>query len=276
MHVFCVYFFCSMYFWHNTQCLCDYTFSYMYFWCMFVCAYTSCHVLWWPLIFRKRALWLEALLRKETCNLRHLMHLCHPEPLGEECVCGYIFTHVHKCTYIFTRKCGQKFTHQCDYVFTHNCGYIFTHKCCYIFTQKCDYVFTYKCGYIFTNKCGYIFTNVHEYFLGLPLGGEWLCGYIFIDVHTCMYVCAYISCHVLWWRLIFRKRALWLVALLRKETCYLRHPIHHVLWWPFGQVCTMLNCDEIFIHVHKYMFVCVCVSRHVRSSPLGQLWGGYD
>jgi len=34
----------------------------------------------WEIIFRKRALQLVALLRKETCNLRHPMHLRHPAP----------------------------------------------------------------------------------------------------------------------------------------------------------------------------------------------------
>ena len=31
-------------------------------------------------IFRKRAVQLVALLRKETCNLRHPMHFRHPIP----------------------------------------------------------------------------------------------------------------------------------------------------------------------------------------------------
>jgi len=43
-------------------------------------------------IFRKRALYLMALLRKETCNLRHPMHLRHPVQMISQ---GY-----------FPRSCG--------------------------------------------------------------------------------------------------------------------------------------------------------------------------
>jgi len=65
-------------------------------------------------IFRERALYLVALLRKMTCNLRQPMHLRHPvqgDAYGV-CACDVLKTHL-------TRHMGTMFRRPCHVSKTH-------------------------------------------------------------------------------------------------------------------------------------------------------------
>jgi len=78
---------------------------------------------------------------------------------------------------------------------------------------------------------------------------------------------------------IFRKRALWLVALLRKETCdswhpmHLRHPICHIMdplspWFLEGPYIYVYTYIYIYIYMYVYSVRAIEVSRCRLDAPL--------
>ena len=91
--------------------------------------------------FRKRALSTAALLRKETCNLRHPMHLRHPV------LCVWVYIHTHNASrevyihrLLMYRACGYVFLCVCGYLYC-VCGCIRTiHQERYTSTDSLYYI----------------------------------------------------------------------------------------------------------------------------------------
>jgi len=171
------------------------------------------------------------------------------------------------------------------YIYLYICMYIYIYESVYMYVciYVCIYIYMYlyTCMYIHICICIYvcIFIYVSVYI------------YVYIYICICIYVCLYIyvvrGSQTHQWGLslqggedaqdalslyvIFRKRALELVALLPKMTCNLRHPMGlyylvmplapNVLSWcciTFVYVCTYLYTD-----IYSYVSVCVC-TREVR------------
>jgi len=82
---------------------------------------------------------LVALLRKETCDLRHPMHLRHPVLDEQPWVIRfeYIHVYIHILTYIST------YIYLYVHMYVYKCVYKYTHKCVYIHIYIHIYIYTY-------------------------------------------------------------------------------------------------------------------------------------